>query len=50
MSFGGVDDQLCPVCALHIHARVHISEEIITVPVLEIVQNALFLGLHTNLL
>ena len=48
MRFGGVDDQMCPVCAQHIHARVHISEKIIKV--LKIVQSALFLGWHTNLL
>ena len=47
MRFGGVDDQMCPVCAIHVHARVHVSEKIITV--LKIVQSALFLGLHTNL-
>ena len=50
MRFRGVDDQMCPVCALHIDAHVHISEKIIRVPVLKIVQIALFLGLHTKLL
>ena len=48
MRFIGVDDQMCPICALHIHAIVHSWEKIITV--LKIVQGPLFLGLHTNLL
>ena len=39
MRFGSVDDQMCPVCLLHIHACVHISEKIITV--LNFVQSAL---------